>query len=109
MAMHQVTCTIHSYIDDTCFSPTHLWKGRCNHFYITSLTCDLRRHCRLRHGTSAELKYQIMSKKMSRGLNGEDFGQRRPPLHEMIRNILREYPSGQIFKVSEYILTKLFL
>ncbi|XP_019850657.1 PREDICTED: sacsin-like [Amphimedon queenslandica] len=38
------------------------------------------------------------SKKMSRGLNGEDFGQRRPPLHEMIRTILREYPSGQIFK-----------
>ncbi|XP_019859788.1 PREDICTED: sacsin-like, partial [Amphimedon queenslandica] len=35
---------------------------------------------------------------MSRELNGEDFGQRRPPLHEMIRTILREYPSGQIFK-----------
>ena len=31
---------------------------------------------------------------------GESFGQRRPPLYEMIKNILREYPSGQIFKVS---------
>ena len=31
---------------------------------------------------------------------GESFGQRRPPLHEMIKDILREYPSGQIFKVS---------
>ena len=30
---------------------------------------------------------------------GESFGQRRPPLYEMIKNILREYPSGQIFKV----------
>ncbi|XP_019860001.1 PREDICTED: sacsin-like isoform X2 [Amphimedon queenslandica] len=31
-------------------------------------------------------------------LLGESFGQKRPPLYEMIRNILREYPSGQIFK-----------
>ena len=31
---------------------------------------------------------------------GESFGQRRPPLYGMIKNILREYPSGQIFKVS---------
>ncbi|XP_019853193.1 PREDICTED: sacsin-like [Amphimedon queenslandica] len=31
-------------------------------------------------------------------LFGESFGQRRPPLYEIIRNILREYPSGQIFK-----------
>ena len=39
----------------------------------------------------------------SRGFGGdmgESFGQRRPPLYEMIKNILREYPSGQIFKVS---------
>ena len=46
----------------------------------------------------------------SRGFGGdmgESFGQRRPPLYEMIKNILREYPSGQIFKVSplESILT----
>ena len=39
----------------------------------------------------------------SRGFGGdmgESFGQRRPPLYEVIKNILREYPSGQIFKVS---------
>ena len=30
----------------------------------------------------------------------QSFGQRRPPLYEMIKNILREYPNGQIFKVS---------
>jgi sacsin len=30
---------------------------------------------------------------------GESFGQKRPPLYEMIKNILREYPSGQLFKV----------
>ena len=35
--------------------------------------------------------------------DGESFGQRRPPLYEMIKNILREYPSGQIFKVSSDI------
>ena len=29
----------------------------------------------------------------------ESFGQKRPPLFMMIKNILREYPSGQIFKV----------
>lgn len=36
---------------------------------------------------------------MSSKLSGESFGQKRPPLYEMIRNILRDYPSGQIFKV----------
>lgn len=30
---------------------------------------------------------------------GESFGQKRPPLYEMIKTILHEYPSGQIFKV----------
>ena len=30
----------------------------------------------------------------------ETFGQRRPPLYQLIKNILKEYPSGQIFKVS---------
>ena len=33
-------------------------------------------------------------------LRGKDFGQERPPLSVTIRDILREYPSGQIFKVS---------
>ena len=33
-------------------------------------------------------------------IQGEDFGQRTPPIHEIIRNILQEYPSGQIFKVN---------
>ena len=32
--------------------------------------------------------------------SGEIFGQRRPPLHEMIAKILSEYPMGQIFKAS---------
>ena len=36
---------------------------------------------------------------------GETFGQRRPPLSEMIRNILQEYASGQIFKVLCYFNT----
>ena len=36
---------------------------------------------------------------------GETFGQRRPPLSEMIRNILQEYASGQIFKVLYYFNT----
>jgi hypothetical protein len=35
---------------------------------------------------------------------GELFGQKRPPLYETIKNILRDYPSGQIFKVL-YICT----
>jgi sacsin len=35
----------------------------------------------------------------SSGGIGESFGQKRPPLYEMIKNILREYPSGQLFKV----------
>ena len=30
---------------------------------------------------------------------GEGFGQKRPPLYHLIKNILREYPSGQVFKV----------
>ena len=30
---------------------------------------------------------------------GESFGQKPPPLYELIRNILRDYPSEQIFKV----------
>ncbi|XP_011402966.1 PREDICTED: sacsin-like [Amphimedon queenslandica] len=31
-------------------------------------------------------------------LRGEDFGQRVPPLYQMIKKILQDYPSGQIFK-----------
>uniref|UniRef100_A0A1X7UXC8 Sacsin/Nov domain-containing protein n=1 Tax=Amphimedon queenslandica TaxID=400682 RepID=A0A1X7UXC8_AMPQE len=34
----------------------------------------------------------------SLGLRGEDFGQRVPPIYDIIKNILQEYPSGQIFK-----------
>ena len=34
-----------------------------------------------------------------RKLSGESFGQKRPPLSELIKSILEEYPSGQIFKV----------
>ena len=30
---------------------------------------------------------------------GEEFGQCRPPLSEIIRSILDRYPDGQIFKV----------
>lgn len=33
-------------------------------------------------------------------IQGEDFGQRTPPIHEIIKNILQEYPSGQVFKVN---------
>jgi hypothetical protein len=30
---------------------------------------------------------------------GEQFGQRRPPLSTIIRQILERYPDGQLFKV----------
>ena len=32
-------------------------------------------------------------------LEKEDFGQEQPPLYQLIRKILEEYPNGQIFKV----------
>ena len=38
-------------------------------------------------------------------LKGEEFGQRIPPIYEILKNILQEYPSGQIFKVSHYNYT----
>ena len=31
---------------------------------------------------------------------GEDFGQRAPPLSVLIKGILERYPDGQIFKAS---------
>ena len=33
---------------------------------------------------------------------GEQFGQRRPPLPVTIKQILERYPDGQLFKVSFY-------
>ena len=33
--------------------------------------------------------------------NGEDFCIQNPPLYVTIRDILQEYPDGQIFKVSQ--------
>ena len=36
---------------------------------------------------------------MIMSVTGQGFGQKRPPLYHLIKNILREYPSGQVFKV----------
>ena len=33
-------------------------------------------------------------------LKGQTFGQKLPPLYKEIEDILKEYPSGQIFKVT---------
>ena len=38
----------------------------------------------------------------SRGVEGFQFGQRRPPLSDTIKSILHSYPDGQIFKASSY-------
>jgi hypothetical protein len=44
----------------------------------------------------------LMAEK-SGGLAADNsFGPKRPPLYELIKNILREYPCGQIFKVNLY-------
>ena len=36
---------------------------------------------------------------MSASLEGQHFGQTRPPLSVIIKQILERYPDGQIFKV----------
>ena len=39
----------------------------------------------------------------------QGFGQRRPPLTELIKSILTRYPDGgQILKVNLFVLTKTF-
>ena len=38
-----------------------------------------------------------------KNIAGETFGQKRPPLSEIIKGILKEYPSGQIFKVAMHV------
>ena len=35
-------------------------------------------------------------------VEGESFGQKRPPLSVLIKGILEKYPDGQIFKVCIY-------
>ena len=39
---------------------------------------------------------------ISESFAGQGFGQKRPPLYHLIKNILRDYPSGQVFKVYDY-------
>ena len=34
-------------------------------------------------------------------VEGESFGQKRPPLSVLIKGILEKYPDGQIFKVQD--------
>ena len=51
--------------------------------------------------------YAITTENQTRTMSeteGQVFGQKRPPLYQIITNILREYPSGQIFKVNDAIL-----
>ena len=43
---------------------------------------------------------------MALQVEGEDFGQERPPLAVVIKGILQDYPSGQIFKVRSTLLAK---
>ena len=38
-------------------------------------------------------------------VEGEDFGQERPPLAVVIKSILQDYPCGQIFKVRSVLNT----
>ena len=40
---------------------------------------------------------------------GQGFGQKRPPLYHLIKNILKEYPSGQVFKVRRNIVRQMSL
>ena len=51
--------------------------------------------------------YAITTENQTRTMSeteGQVFGQKRPPLYQIITNILREYPSGQIFKVNDAVL-----
>ena len=40
---------------------------------------------------------------------GEQFGQRRPPLSVTIKGILERYPDGQIFKVKKHVIFESYL
>ena len=41
----------------------------------------------------------LIPRSLTMSVAGQGFGQKRPPLYHLIKNILREYPSGQVFKV----------
>ena len=45
--------------------------------------------------------WTFLSDKLIMSVAGQGFGQKRPPLYHLIKNILREYPSGQVFKVRQ--------